>query len=49
VTFAIARKSSLSKEGIFRSGARTRKPRGRRISFRAVTFRPFGDEAKPCR
>jgi DNA-binding phage protein len=45
----IARKSSLSNEGMFRSGATTRKPEVARILRRASAFRPWGEDAKPCR
>jgi hypothetical protein len=45
----IKMKSSLSNEGMFRSGATTRKPEVARIPRRASAFRPWGEDAKPCK
>ena len=45
----IALKSSLSNEGMFRSGARMRSPSGSSRSRNAATFRPCGDDANPWR
>jgi hypothetical protein len=46
-TLAITLKSSLSKEGMFKSGAITRKPSGSRAFWRAAALRPRGEEANP--
>ncbi len=45
----IESKLRLLNEGTLRSGARTRKPSGAKRRERISAFRPFGEEARPCR